>query len=91
MDEIVYEWNEEKNTLLNNERNICFEDVVFALKNDQLLDIILSPTHVDQKCFVVEIKEYAYVIPYVYVSSSKLFLKTIYASRKYTKKLLKGK
>ncbi len=90
MDKIVFEWNEEKNILLHKERNISFEDVVFALKNDKLLEIILSPTHEGQKCFVVNINDYAYVIPYVKVHDEKLFLKTIYASRKYTKIFLKG-
>ena len=91
MNEIVFEWNEEKNILLSKERNISFEDVVFALKNDRLLDIIMSPTHEGQKCFIVEIKSYAYVIPYVRVNMEKLFLKTIYPSRKHTKIYLKGK
>ncbi len=91
MDEIVYEWNEEKNIILSKERSISFEDVIFALKNNKLLDIILSPTHEGQKCFIIEIKSYAYVVPYVRVSSGVLFLKTIYPSRKHTKILLKGK
>ena len=91
MDKIVFEWNEEKNILLDKERNISFEDVVFALKNDKLLDIIISPTHEGQKCFIIEVKSYAYVIPYVKVNAEKLFLKTIYPSRKHTKIYLKGK
>jgi len=91
LDELIYEWNEEKNTLLYKERDVSFEDVIFALKNDKLLDIILSPTHEGQKCFVVEIHSYAYVIPYVHVEAGKIFLKTIYPSRKHTKILLKGK
>ena len=70
MDKIVYEWNEEKNIILSKERDISFEDVIFALKNDKLLDIILSPTHIEQKCFVVEMKSYAYIIPYVKVHSA---------------------
>jgi len=90
LDEIVYEWNEEKNIILSKEREISFEDVIFALKNDKLLDIILSPTHIEQKCFVVEMKSYAYIIPYVKVNGTTYFLKTIYPSRKYTKIYLKG-
>jgi len=90
LDEIVYEWNEDKNIILSRERDISFEDVIFALKNDKLLDIILSPTHEEQKCFVVEMKSYAYIIPYVKVNDTQYFLKTIYPSRKYTKIYLKG-
>jgi uncharacterized DUF497 family protein len=91
LDEIVYEWNEEKNIILSKERDVSFEDVIFALKNDKLLDIILSPTHNGQRCLVIEIKSYAYVVPYVQVNATMMFLKTIYPSRKYTKMLLKGK
>jgi hypothetical protein len=91
LDKVVYEWNEEKNILLSKERDISFEDVIFALKNNQLLDIILSPTHENQKCFVIEMKSYAYIIPYVKVNDTLYFLKTIYPSRKHTKKYLKGK
>jgi hypothetical protein len=91
LDEIVYEWSEDKNIILSRERDISFEDVIFALKNDKLLDIILSPTHEEQKCFVVEMRSYAYIIPYIKVNDTQYFLKTIYPSRKYTKKYLKGK
>ncbi len=90
LNDIFYEWNEEKNVILKNERDISFEDVIFALKNDRLLDIISSPTHEGQKCFVVNIKDYVYVIPYVRITDEKVFLKTIYPSRKHTKYFLKG-
>ena len=65
MDRSVFEWSEEKNILLVKERNISFEEVAFALENGKLLDIIMSPTHEGQRCFVVEIRAYAYVVPYM--------------------------
>ena len=88
---MVFEWDEEKNNILQNERDISFEQIVFALENDKLISIIPSPspTHPNQKCFVVNIDEYAYMVPYV-EDSEKTFLKTIYPSRKFTKKFLKG-
>jgi len=74
--------------LLQNERNICFEDVITSINNDKLLDIIKNPTHENQYCLIVNIKNYAYVVPFV-KNQNNFFLKTIYPSRKQTKKYLK--
>ncbi len=65
--------------------------IIYAIKNDKVLDIIPSPSpkHTNQKCFVIDIDNYAYIVPYVR-DSEKIFLKTIYPSRKHTKFFLKG-
>ena len=91
VEKLVFEWDEEKNNILQDERNISFEQIIFALESDRLISIIPSPSprHPDQKCFVVNIDDYAYIIPYV-ENGEKTFLKTIYPSRKYTRKFLKG-
>jgi len=82
---INYKWNEDKNNLLKkSERNISFEQVLCAIENDRTIDIISSPTHKDQNCFVVEINDYAYVVPFAQTGNN-IFFKTIYPSRKYTK------
>jgi len=87
---VNYDWNEEKNNLLkNSDRQVSFEDVLYALKNDQLLDVIPSPTHENQECLVIYINEYIYIVPFV-SSEETIFLKTIYPSRKHTKYYLKG-
>jgi uncharacterized DUF497 family protein len=89
---MYFDWDEDKNNLLKKERKISFEDILFALKNDKIIDIILSPSpnHPDQKCFVIEIEKYAYIVPYVRDDAKgKTFLKTIYPSRKFTKLYLK--
>lgn len=86
----VFNWNEEKNTLLKAERNISFEDIITALQNGDLIEIIPNPSqnHPEQKCLVVNINNYAYLVPYV-ENNNGIFLKTIYASRKYSKLLIK--
>ncbi|MEA1893172.1 MAG: toxin [Campylobacterota bacterium] len=85
-----YDWNEEKNNILkNSDRKVSFEDVVYALKNEQLLDVIPSPTHSNQECLVININDYIYIVPFV-VNEETIFLKTIYPSRKHTKYYLKG-
>ena len=62
---MYFEWNEEKNILLKEARNISFEDIVIAIKNDKILDFIESPTHENQSCFVIDLNGY-YLQPYVY-------------------------
>jgi len=86
---LTYEWNEDKNNLLKKKRQISFEDVLFSLKNEKLLDVIPSPTHENQECFVININDYIYIVPFV-INEEIIFLKTIYPSRKHTKYYLKG-
>ncbi len=89
MDSSIFRWNEKKNILLKNERNICFEDVITSLRSDKLLDIVKNPSanREGQYCFIIDIAHYAYVVPFVKDGDS-FFLKTIYPSRKQTKKYL---
>ncbi len=82
-----YDWNESKNKLLKEKRNISFEDVVSAIKNDKLLDLVEHPNskkYPNQKMFILEIDDYAYIVPFV-EDEEKYFLKTIYPSREATK------
>ena len=90
MTDKTFNWNKEKNELLKkSERKVSFEQVVIALKNQKLLDVIPSPTHSGQLCFVVEIDNYCYIVPFVEENKTTLFLKTIYPSRKFTKYYLR--
>ena len=88
---LEFNWSDEKNILLKKERNVCFEDVVTAIKNNKLLDIIKnqSKNHLDQYCLIIDISGYAYIVPFVQ-EGNIFFLKTIYKSRKQTRKYLKG-
>lgn len=88
-----FDWNEEKNKLLKIEREVSFEDVLIAIESGDLLDIIEHPRkqkYPSQKIFVVNINNYAYLVPFV-ENDKKIFLKTIIPSRKATKKyIVKG-
>ena len=87
-----FSWNEEKNELLKEERQISFEDIVFYISQGFLLDVLEHPNqekYQGQKIFVVEIDEYAYLVPFI-EGEQEIFLKTIIPSRKATQKYLKG-
>lgn len=89
---IKFEWNLEKNEILKIEKNVCFEDILVAFENGKLLDILEHPNkekHLNQKLYVVDINNYAHVVPFI-ENNDIIFLKTIIPSRKMTKKYLKG-
>lgn len=61
-------WNPDKNRKLIEERGISFEDIVFSLQSGCLLDDISHPNsekYPYQRVFVVEMDDYAYLVPYV--------------------------
>jgi hypothetical protein len=78
---------------LKEERGVSFEDVLFQIRNGNLLTTIKHPNpseYQNQKVFIVNINNYAYAVPFV-ETEDKIFLKTIYPNRKYSKKYLEGK
>lgn len=85
-----FDWDEEKNRKLKLERGIGFEDVVTAIDEGKLLVTIGHPNkerYPNQKIYIVNIEDYAYLVPFV-EDREKKFLKTIYPSRKMTKKYI---
>jgi uncharacterized DUF497 family protein len=86
----LYDWDPEKNQQLIEERGISFEEVIFHLQSDSLLDDVEHPNQKDyshQRMYVVSIEDYVYLVPYV-ESENGIFLKTIIPSRKATKHYL---
>ena len=83
-------WNAEKNASLKRQRGIGFEDIVSAIKEGKLLATISNPNSIypNQQMFIVEIDQYAIVVPHV-TEGSTIFLKTLFASRKATAQFLK--
>ncbi len=92
MNDLVFTWNIEKNIQLKAERGIGFEDVVDAIRNDRLLAQTDNPSSnfPEQSIFIVEIDEYAIVVPFVR-DGNTVFLKTLFPERKARKKFLQPK
>ena len=90
---MVFDWNNDKNKILKDERGVFFERIVVAIEEDHLLDILEHPNkekYPNQVLLIVEIEDYAYVVPCV-IEKDVYFLKTIFPSRKYTDEYLPGK
>ncbi|MBI2009800.1 MAG: toxin [Candidatus Chisholmbacteria bacterium] len=84
------EWDEEKNRKLKRERGVSFEQAVGAILAGTVLGKIDHPNqkrYPGQKIYVIEIEEYAFVIPYI-EDEKKIFLKTMFPNRKYTKQFI---
>ena len=80
-------WNTEKNIRLKAERGVSFEEVVSAMSNGGLLVMLDHPNtdqYPNQRMFVVRIRGYAYLVPFV-ETKHEVFLKTIIPSRKATR------
>ena len=86
-----FRWNEDKNLKLKLDRDITFEEIVFAIKKGYLLDDINHPKRANQRLLIVNINDYAYIVPYAQETNNTIFLKTIIPNRKATKKYLKSK
>ncbi len=88
-----YKWNNEKNEKLKTERDVSFEQITMHIERGDVLDIVKHPNqkkYPNQQLLVVEINNYAYLIPFVEDENGK-FLKTIIPSRKATRDYLGGK
>lgn len=86
-------FNKEKNELLKSKRKLNFEDISEIIKKNKFVKVIEHPNkrkYQNQRMFLVEVENYIYVVPFV-EEKEYIFLKTIYPSRKYTKKYLKEK
>ena len=82
-----FEWDDEKNEWLKKTRGIGFEEIVYHLARDGILDILEHPNqkkYPGQRIFVVDVEGYACLVPFV-EDEETMFLKTIIPSRKMTK------
>ncbi len=85
-----YFWNSDKNKLLQQERGISFEEIVFHIQSGDEIDVFDHPNqerYPNQKISVVVVEGYVYLVPFV-ESEEGIFLKTIIPNRKATKKYL---
>jgi len=85
-----FAWSLEKNAQLIQERRISFERVIYRIENYGYLDLIKHPNtdkYPDQRMFIVELDNDAYLIPFA-ENEVEIFLKTLIPSRKVTRKYL---
>ncbi len=80
-------WNKQKIEWLKKNRGICFEDILFYIDNDFLIDDVEhlnQEKYSGQRMMVFNINEYIFLVLYI-ENEDEIFLKTIIPSRKATK------
>jgi uncharacterized DUF497 family protein len=85
-----YNFDPQKNRKLIQLRGISFEEVISVLERKGPIDIIRpynDEKYSHQRMYVIELHSYAYLVPFV-EQQQEIFLKTIFPSRKATKKYL---
>lgn len=86
-----FDWNPEKNTRLKQERGMGFEEILIAIEEGEILDIVENPNknkYPNQKLFIIRLYDYVYLVPFA-EDEEKIFLKTIILSRKAAKKYIR--
>lgn len=87
-----YAFDPAKNAWLIRERGISFEQIIALIGEGKLIQVLEHPDkerYPDQLLYEVDVDGYVYVVP-VIRQGRTLFLKTIYPSRKATRKRRKG-
>lgn len=82
-----FNWSAEKNEVLKDSRGISFEEIVFLIKSGNLLGIDENPGYPNQKIYIVNVENYAVIVPFV-ETENEIFLKTAFPSRKYSKNMV---
>lgn len=80
-------WNAEKEKQLQEDTTrsyVSFPDCVIAIEEGRVLNNLAHPTRENQRILILNIEDYAYVVPYVLEADGSWFLKTVFPSRKHT-------
>ncbi len=78
-------WDEAKNEWLKRERGISFEEIEGLLVEGRYIEAIDNPVREAQQYFVMSIRDYTWVVPFVIGRDDRIVLKTAFRSRKYHK------
>jgi len=89
-EQYLYWYDPDKNTKLKQERGVCFENVIWCIENNYVLDIL--PHHNQKKypnqfIMLILVENYVYQVPFEFCDGY-IELKTLFASRKFTRKYI---
>lgn len=82
-----YRFDPGKNTWLRHERSIGFDEIIFMIEQGyevEILPHINAKKYPHQYMFEIVVEDYVYIAPFV-ADGTKVFLKTLFPSRKATK------
>ena len=76
-------WDKKKNSWLQVNRRISFEEISGKLLNGNYIDILENPTRDNQMYFIMKINDYTWVVPFLIDDQERIVLKTAFPSRKF--------
>jgi len=79
-------WDDGKNEWLLINRGISFEEIAEIILNKKYLELLENPTRENQQYFILEIRNYTWVVPFIINEKEQIILKTAFPSRKFHKK-----
>lgn len=82
----LIQWNQLKNDRLKKTRGVSFDEII----RSKLIAVKRHPNKAHQDILLFEYKNYIWIVPFVKTNGG-IFLKTLFASRKYTKLWKEGK
>ena len=78
-------WDEDKNDVLKQTRGVSFEEITGIIMENRYIDIIKNPPRPGQRYFVLRMRDYTWIVPFVVDDDEAIVLKTAFPSRKYHK------
>ncbi|MDD3182095.1 MAG: toxin [Alphaproteobacteria bacterium] len=77
----------QKSAWLKEERGLGFEEIIHLLGQEELVEVFPHPSLNYRHQFICElvVDDYVYIVPFI-VDGDKVFLKTLFPSRKATKR-----
>jgi hypothetical protein len=79
-------WSGEKNEKLKLERRVSFQEAAALILQGNHLQVRVPRPDRTRDVFLVSIRGYTYVVPYIIGTDGSIFLKTMFPSRKYHRK-----
>lgn len=76
-------WSQEKDKWLRENRGLSFQEIANEIVDGHLIATLENPSRDGQEIFVIWIRDYTWVVPFVIEEDGNLFLKTAFPSRKF--------
>src|SRR5688500_16348053 len=89
----TYYFSAVKNKKLIVERGIRFEEIIAAIDEGRVLDIVVrhnEDKYASQKMYIADVGDYVYLVRFIEEDDGKIILKTVIPSRKAKKQYGKG-
>ena len=79
-------WDEQKDVRLKAKRGISFVEIELLILQKKYIDIMKHPRRPGQWMFILPVRGYIYVVPFVVDEDGNIVLKTAFPSRKFNKR-----